>query len=334
MLLLRKVAKKYRNDNNNFLFSKERFTILWEKRHKQEMEDSKMTLEEQIKHYRKQADLSQEKMAEKIGVSRQAITKWENGTGTPDISNLMAIADLFQISVDELLSNKKNEKHQSDYIYESKTEYDIDNKKNYDINLGGANTVILNAYDGEKIEVSLLSNIIKDIQGDYKIKIDDTKNRIDVNINRLNSATETAAKDGLVVKILLPEKYIGKIELAVNAKRVEIYNIENEIIEVNGKIAEVSLQGNKGEIEIDSNLDMQIELMSHEGAIEINQISATSKIIVPADYAFRAVAKGIATKIYYEGEGKSAEDFSDVDADNYIELNGMKSELLIAKAEV
>ena len=38
-----------------------------------------MTLEEKIKHYRKQAGLSQEKMAEKIGVSRQAITKWENG---------------------------------------------------------------------------------------------------------------------------------------------------------------------------------------------------------------------------------------------------------------
>ena len=76
----------------------------------------KMTLEEQIKHYRKQAGLSQEKMAEKIGVSRQAITKWENGTGTPDIANLMAIADLFQISVDELLSNEKSEKKQSNYI--------------------------------------------------------------------------------------------------------------------------------------------------------------------------------------------------------------------------
>ena len=97
-----------------------------------------MTLEEQIKHYRKQAGLSQEKMAEKIGVSRQAITKWENGTGTPDIANLMAIADFFQISVDELLSNEKSEKKQSDYIYESRTEYDIDGKKNFDIKLGGA----------------------------------------------------------------------------------------------------------------------------------------------------------------------------------------------------
>ena len=73
-------------------------------------EDGKMTLEEQFKHYRKQAGLSQKKMAEKIGVSRQAITKWENGTGTPDIANLMAIADLFQISLDELLSNENQRK--------------------------------------------------------------------------------------------------------------------------------------------------------------------------------------------------------------------------------
>ena len=113
-----------------------------------------MTLEEQIKYYRKQAGLSQEKMAEKIGVSRQAITKWENGTGTPDIANLMAIANLFQISVDELLSNEKSEKKQSNYIYESRTEYDIDGKKNFDIKLGGAYAVDLKAYHGEKIEVT------------------------------------------------------------------------------------------------------------------------------------------------------------------------------------
>ena len=48
-------------------------------------------LEEKIRNHRKQAGLSQEKMAEQIGVSRQAITKWENGTGVPDISNIVAI---------------------------------------------------------------------------------------------------------------------------------------------------------------------------------------------------------------------------------------------------
>jgi transcriptional regulator with XRE-family HTH domain len=203
----------------------------------------KVTLEEQIKHYRKQAGLSQEKMAEKIGVSRQAITKWENGTGTPDITNLMAIADLFQISVDELLSNEKSEKKQSDYVYESRTEYDIDGKKNYDIKLGGAHAVDLKAYDGEKIVVALFSNIYKNLREDYKVKIDDIKNRIDVDLNRLNGASETDAKESLIISIYIPTKYIRKIELSVNAGSLNITDIENEHIEVNGKISEVTLQG-------------------------------------------------------------------------------------------
>ncbi len=292
-----------------------------------------MTLEEQIKHYRKQAGLSQEKMAEKIGVSRQAITKWENGTGTPDIANLMAIAELFQISVDELLSSEKKEKQQNEYLYESKTEYDIDQKKNYDIKLGGAHTVVVKAYDGEKIIITLLSNIIMNVQHDYKVKIDDIKNRIDVDVTRSGNTTEAEAKEGLVIQISVPAAYLGKMELAVNAKILELANIENEIIEVNGKIGEILLQGNKCEIEIDCNIDMQLRVVSHEGAIEINQLSSTSKLVVPSEYAFRAVAKGIATKIYYECQGKKVEDFSNKEADNYIELNGMKSELVIAKEE-
>ena len=293
-----------------------------------------MTLEEQIKHYRKQAGLSQEKMAEKIGVSRQAITKWENGTGTPDIANLMAIAELFQISVDELLSNEKSEKKQADYIYESRTEYDIDGKKNFDIKLGGAHTVDLKAHNGEKIVVELFSNVYKNLQSDYKVKIDDIKNRIDIELNRLNGASEADAKESLVVNVFIPDKYIGKVELSVNAGILSITDIENEIIEVTGKIGEVNLQGNKSEIEIDSNLDMQIKLVSHEGALEINQLSATSRLSIPAGYRFRSAKKGIATYIYYEKQGKKVDDFSDTDADNYIELNGMKSELVIVEEEV
>lgn len=294
----------------------------------------KMTLEEQIKYYRKQAGLSQEKMAEKIGVSRQAITKWENGTGIPDIANLMAIADLLQISVDELFSNEKSEKKQSNYIYESRTEYDIDGKKNFDIKLGGAYAVDLKAYHGEKIEVAMFSNVYKNLLADYKVKIDDIKNRIDIDLNRFNEASEADAKESLVITIFIPVKYIGKIELSVNAGTLNITDIENEHIEVNGKISKVTLRGNKSEIEIDSNLDMQISVLSHEGALEINQLSATSRLTIPADYRFRSTKKGIATHIYYERQGKKVDDFSDAEADNYIELNGIKSELVIVEAEV
>ena len=84
----------------------------------------------------------------------------------------------------------------------------------------------------------------------------------------------------------------------------------------------------------DPNLDMQISVLSHEGALEINQLSATSRLTLPADYRFRSTKKGIATHIYYERQGKKVDDFSDAEADNYIEFNGIKSELVIVEAEV
>ena len=146
------------------------------------------------------------------------------------------------------------------------------------------------------------------------------------------------AKGGIAIAIQaelgIPVKYIGKIELSVNARTLNITDIENGHIEVNGRISEVTLQGNKSEIEIDSNLDMQISVLSHEGALEINQLSATSRLTIPADYRFRSTKKGIATHIYYERQGKKVDDFSDAEADNYIELNGIKSELVIVEAEV
>ncbi len=292
-----------------------------------------MTLEEQIRNCRKQAGISQEKMAEMIGVSRQAVTKWENGTGTPDIANLVAIAELFQISLDELLLNGKSGKEQSEYLYESITEYDIDGIKGYDMKLGSAHTVILSSYEGEKIKVSLLSNIIKELQSDYKIKIDDIKNRIDVDLQRLNGETEAHAKEGIVIRVAIPQKYVGKVELAVNAKRLEIINIECNSIEFDGKVTEVYLKDCKGEVEINCNLDMSVEVVSYEGALEINQISAISRIKIPYDFSFRARKRGIGTDIYYENQGKRVEDFSTENADNYIELNGMKSELFITREE-
>ena len=52
-------------------------------------EDSKMNLGEKIKECRKQAGFSQEQLAERLNVSRQAITKWETNKGIPDIANLI-----------------------------------------------------------------------------------------------------------------------------------------------------------------------------------------------------------------------------------------------------
>ena len=62
-----------------------------------------MSLGETIRECRKKASLSQEQLAGKLNVSRQAVTKWETDKGIPDIANLIAISDEFGLSLDELI---------------------------------------------------------------------------------------------------------------------------------------------------------------------------------------------------------------------------------------
>lgn len=55
---------------------------------------------------RKKKGLSQEELAEKIGVSRQAVSKWERAESSPDIENLILLSQLYCVSLDELLMNE------------------------------------------------------------------------------------------------------------------------------------------------------------------------------------------------------------------------------------
>ena len=55
---------------------------------------------------RKQKGLSQEELANRLNVSRQTISKWEVGDSTPDMEKLIAISDLFGVSLDELVMDK------------------------------------------------------------------------------------------------------------------------------------------------------------------------------------------------------------------------------------
>lgn len=62
-----------------------------------------MTLGEKLKTYRTSKGLSQEKVSELLNVSRQAVTKWESGQTTPSSDNIIALAKLYDVSLDELV---------------------------------------------------------------------------------------------------------------------------------------------------------------------------------------------------------------------------------------
>ena len=63
-----------------------------------------------IKNLRKSNNLSQQSFAEKLGVTFQAVSKWENGKNLPDMSTLKEISRLFNVNIDEIINGENNKK--------------------------------------------------------------------------------------------------------------------------------------------------------------------------------------------------------------------------------
>lgn len=80
---------------------------------------------------RKESGLSQEALAEKLGVSRQAVSKWERAEASPDTDNLIALAKLYGISLDELLGTGLEKENDTDHNIENDDE---ENKEKSDEN--------------------------------------------------------------------------------------------------------------------------------------------------------------------------------------------------------
>ena len=66
-----------------------------------------MTIGKRIAHFRKEKGLTQEELAQHMGISPQAVSKWENDQTCPDISALPKLARLFDVTVDELLEGRE-----------------------------------------------------------------------------------------------------------------------------------------------------------------------------------------------------------------------------------
>ena len=87
LILVFRALRKYLNDSPQ----RQEETIL------------RRSLGEVLKDHRTRCSMTQEFVAESLGVSRQAVSKWENGTSDPSTSNLLALAKLYNISAEELL---------------------------------------------------------------------------------------------------------------------------------------------------------------------------------------------------------------------------------------
>jgi len=69
-----------------------------------------LTLSDRIRTLRTEKKLSQGKLAQALGISRQAVSKWENGTAVPDMENLIQLCDLFEVDLNYLTTGESSSK--------------------------------------------------------------------------------------------------------------------------------------------------------------------------------------------------------------------------------
>ena len=95
-----------------------------------------MKLNEKIYEYRKLNRWSQEELADKLEVSRQTISKWEVGKNIPELEKLIKLAELFNITVDELVKDNIEIIHKgnvNNLIEDEKAEENLDKERQYEI---------------------------------------------------------------------------------------------------------------------------------------------------------------------------------------------------------
>ncbi|PEQ88753.1 helix-turn-helix domain-containing protein [Bacillus cereus] len=112
-----------------------------------------MSIGEQLKKLRESKGFSQEDVAKKIGVTRQAVYKWENDKSYPDIDNLILLSEMYNVTLDELIKGKQNIKEKI-HIDEKDEDFEKENEFGFYIGFG---LLILSAFvDYEGMQEILL----------------------------------------------------------------------------------------------------------------------------------------------------------------------------------
>lgn len=292
-----------------------------------------MNFSEKLKEIRKSEGLSQEQLAEKIGVSRQAITKWETGKGLPDVENMVIIAEIFKTTLDELLRDSAPKPNRETPVFVSETVYDIDCEKHFDINIGNAAAIILSSGTDEKLHIRLSSETFENLNRIFKIKLDEKKNRLDIDCLNKNKISRYEAEDSLTIEIILPDKYADHCEIEAAVKLLTIQNLHLRRLEYDGAAKQILISDSSGSLEFTAKTDYDITVDKITGRLDINQWRAKTVVHIPEESIVRVRNTGRKCNAYYIKDGKitaySITNENNADGENELCISGISSELIV-----
>ena len=288
-----------------------------------------MNFSEKLKEIRKKEGLSQEQLAERIGVSRQAITKWETGKGLPDVENMVIIAEIFKTTLDDLLRGSAVKQEQEKPVFISETIYDINCEKHFDVNIGNAATIILSSGTDEKLHIKLSSETFENLNTMFKIKLDEKRNKLDVNCLNKNELSRYELEDSLTVEIILPDKYSDHCEISASVKLLVVKDLHLRRLEYDGTAERVLISDSSGSLEFTSKTDYDITIDKITGTLDINQWKAKAIVHLSEDNIVNVINKGRKCDIYYMKEGTIIEYENFADGENELSVSGIFSELIV-----
>ncbi|MBE6523402.1 MAG: helix-turn-helix domain-containing protein [Thermoplasmata archaeon] len=276
-----------------------------------------MTIGEKIKWMRSDRNMSQNELADALGVSRQAITKWETDSGVPEIDNIVAIAKLFGTTVDALVTDEAS-------CYSSFIQYDIDGGKDFEIGSVPAKMIDIHGLDSEKIRVEVHSDSISKLDSDIKFRIEEKKRRLCLEIGRRNDLTDTVCRNDLKISIGLPKKYVGGIELKAETGTLALSGFTTKDMEFDGAAKEIVLDDVRGQVEMNLHSDTRFKVKNLDGRLDVNIWEQSCTVEIPRDVVFKAVNTGRKCELIIAENLNRSDSSEDI-----IGLNGMKGTLSI-----
>ena len=159
------------------------------------------TLGNRITEYRKLKGLTQEQLATQLNVSSQAVSKWENDLSIPDLPILIQLADIFNVSLDELIRQKENNKLAR--VVEPELRKPIEKMML---------RIIVNSSEGDKVRINLPMAIVK------------------LGIEIGMAMPQVNGKDAL--KGIDLNQIIALVDKGVMGKLVEVESVDGDIVEV------------------------------------------------------------------------------------------------------
>ena len=288
-----------------------------------------MDFGDKLKQYRLNEGLSQEQLAEEIGVSRQAITKWETKRGLPDVENMVILAEVFKLTLDELVLEEVKKQENKPMIFESETVYDIDIGKHFDINLGGARKITLKTGIDEKIRIRLSSETLEKIGSLFKIKLDEKRAKLDVELINKKGVSRFETQESVDIELLLPEKFTEHCEVSASVKELFIEDLRLNRLEYDGDAEKVYICDTEGSLEFTSKTDYDIRISGNCTKLDVNQFKAKTVVCLENAEDYQFENNGRQCKLITRKNGEIVEWTSNDSAHNTISISGIFSELIV-----